>query len=329
MGRWIIGLLVLMLAACATPPLPPSPDTPPPDTAPTNTDKRIALTFDDIPRRPGAFLTEDERTARLIAALKDAGVEQAAFFLNPGHIAERPGAEARIAAYVAAGHVIANHSNTHPRLSQTDTATYLADIDAAEAQLKGRTGHRPWFRFPYLDEGQRDKVKRDAVRAGLDARGLTNGYVTVDASDWWLEQAAIDAVTAGEKINREALRNLYIEHHVGAANFNDALSRKMFGRATAQVMLLHETDLAALWIDDLVDALRADGWQIITTDEAYADPIAQMRPDVPSAQGTLTEAIAWEMGLPAPRWYEGNDTRLYERQFRERVLHLEAVEKRK
>ncbi len=316
MGRWIIGLLALMLAACATPP-PSSPRALPQPEA----DKRIALTFDDIPRRPGAFLTEEERTARLIASLRDAGVDQAAFFVNPGHIAERPGAEARIAAYVVAGHVIANHSNTHPRLSQTDTATYLADIDAAEVQLKGRAGHRPWFRFPYLDEGQRDKVKREAVRAGLDTRGLANGYVTVDASDWWLEQAAINAAKAGEKIDRKALRDLYVESHVGAANFNDALSRKMFGRDTAQVMLLHETDLAALWIGDLVAALRADGWQIITADEAYTDPIAKMRPDVPSAQGTLTEAIAWEMGLPAPRWYEGNDTSLYERLFRERVLH--------
>ena len=321
MGRWIIGLLVLMLAACATPPSPPSSVPPQPDPVTTNTGKRIALTFDDIPRTPGPFLTEDERTAHLIAALKDAGVDQAAFFLNPGHIAERPGAEERIAAYVTAGHVIANHSNTHPRLSQTDTATYLADIDAAEAQLKGRAGHRPWFRFPYLDEGQRDKAKRDAVRAGLDARGLSNGYVTAEASDWWLEQAAIDAMKAGEKIDREALRDLYIEHHVGAANFNDALSHKMFGRSTAQVMLLHETDLAALWIDDLVAALRADGWQIITADEAYTDPIARMRPDVPSAQGTLIEAIAWEMKMPPPWWYEGNDTRLYERLFRERVLH--------
>lgn len=143
MGRWIIGLLVLMLAACATPPSPPPSVPPPSDPVATTTGKRIALTFDDIPRTPGPFLTEDERTAHLIAALKDAGVDQAAFFLNPGHIAERPGAEERIAAYVAAGHVIANHSNTHPRLSQTDTATYLADIDAAEAQLKGApdTGH--------------------------------------------------------------------------------------------------------------------------------------------------------------------------------------------
>ena len=311
----IAGLLALLLAACAAAPAPAS--------IPAEAGKRIALTFDDIPRGPGAFLSADERAQRLIEGLDHAGVEQAAFFLNPGNLAERPGGAAHIDAYVAAGHVIANHSNTHPHLNVTDADVYLADIDAAEAWLKGREGYRPWFRFPYLDEGQTDKVKRDALRAGLDARGLINGYVTVDASDWWLEQAAIDASAAGQEIDMEGLRDLYVESHVEAANFYDALARTTLGRAPAQVMLLHETDLAALWIADLVAALRADGWEIVTADEAFADPIALLRPDVPSAQGTLTEALAWEQGLPAPRWYERNDPRIYSRLFRKRVLHLD------
>lgn len=318
MRRLLAGLLALVLAACA------AASEPVPAVDGSEGSKRIALTFDDVPRKPGAFLSEDERTRRLIAALDRAGVAQAALFLNPGHIAERPGAEARIAAYVAAGHVIANHSDTHPRLSTTPTEDYLADIDAAAEWLDGRAGYRPWFRYPFLDEGQRDKAKRDAVRAGLDARGLSNGYVTVDAADWWLEQAAIEAKAAGQAIDMDALRDLYVESHVEAADFNDRLARKILGRAPAQVILLHETDLAALWIDDLVAALRAAGWEIVTADEAYADPISRLRPDVPSAQGTLTEAIAWEQGVPSPRWYERTDTRIYSRLFRERVLHLDA-----
>lgn len=232
----------------------------------------------------------------------------------------------RIDRYVRAGHVIANHSATHPHLNAVNADAYLADIDAAEVWLAGRDGRRPWFRFPFLDEGGRDQVKRDAVRAGLDARGLIHGYVTVDASDWWLEQAAIDARKAGQTIDMEGLRILYIESHVEAAAFNDRMMRQVLGRAPIQVMLLHETDIAALWIADLVKALRADGWTIVSADEAYRDPIASLRPDVPSAQGTLSEAIAWERGAPAPRWYDRNDTRIYSRLFRERVLHLPTEE---
>lgn len=307
LGRFLALLMALVLAGCAT-------------VAEPTPEKRIALTFDDIPRERGAWLDDDERTRRIVAGLRGAGVEQAAFFLNPGRIAEKPGAEARIAAYVAAGHVIANHSATHPHLNVTEAAAYLADIDAAEAWLKGREGYRPWFRFPYLDEGGRNLARRDAVRAGLGARGLMNGYVTVDASDWFYEQAAIDAVKAGKRVDQNALRDLYIESHVGSAEFTDALARRALGRSPAHVLLLHETDLAAFWIGDLVHALEAKGWTIVSADEAFADPMARIAPDVPVAQGTLIEAIAWQKGLPTPRWYGRNDTRVAGKLFAERVL---------
>lgn len=285
-------------------------------------DKRIALTFDDIPRSRGGFFDEEERTSRIIANLAAAKVPQAAFFLNPGMITRRPGAELRIARYISAGHVIANHSQTHPHLNATDAAAYLADIDAAESWLKGREGYRPWFRFPFLDEGGSDKVKRDAIRRGLAERGLRNGYVTVDASDWFYEQSAVDATKAGQAMDMDALRDLYVESHVQAAEFNDTLARKTLGRAPAQVMLLHETDLAALYLVDLVDALKAHGWQIVSADEAFADPISKLQPDVPSAQGTLTEALAWEQGLPAPRWYERNNIAVANALFRRNVLGI-------
>jgi peptidoglycan/xylan/chitin deacetylase (PgdA/CDA1 family) len=299
------------LAACATA-----------DVAPRAEQKRIALTFDDVPRGPGSFLTQEERTTRLVAALKAARVKQAAFFVNPGflEIPERAGGEKRIAHYVRAGHVLANHSYSHPALTDVTAEAYLADIDRAEAWLKGRDGRRPWFRFPFLNEGRQDKAKRDAVRAGLKARGLQNGYVTVDASDWHLEQLASDAKKAGKAIDLDALRDLYVESHVEAATFYDGLARQTLGRSPAHVLLLHETDIAALWVDDLVAALRRAGWEIVSADEAFADPINTAMPDVRSAQGTLTEALAWEKGLPAPRWYARNDTNLASRLFAERVL---------
>ena len=164
------------------------------------TRKRIAITFDDIPRGAGVFYTEDERTKVLIQRLEEAGVEQAAFFLNPGRIAKSKDSDKRIAAYVEAGHVIANHTQTHPRLSQVSAAQFLADIDAASAWLEGRKGARPWFRYPFLDHGRSDKTKRDAVRAGLAARGLVNAYVTVDASDWFYEGEAQKAMRAGQEM---------------------------------------------------------------------------------------------------------------------------------
>ena len=289
----------------------------------TGSAKRIAFTFDDVPRAPGPFLTPDARTAKLIESLAEGGVEQAAFFVTTGQL-DLPygaGGEARIAAYVEAGHVIANHSHSHRPLSLTDPAAYLADIDRAESWLSGRPGHRPWYRFAFLDEGAGDRARRDAVRAGLAKRGLANAYITVDSYDWFLEDLAGRALRAGRKLDQGALSGLYAELILRAAEFAERLARDTLGRSPAHVMLLHETDIAALFIADACAALRAAGWQIVPIDEAYRDPLVDEEPDASYLAGGRVAAIANARGRPPrqllPEW---NDERMIQKLFSERVL---------
>lgn len=249
--------------------------------APAAAQKRIAFSFDDIPRTAGAFMTPQQRTERLIAALRTARVPQAAFFINPGNLQQPWGAgrEGQILAYVRAGHVIGNHSYSHPHLSEIGAAAFIANIDQAALWLNGRAGYRPWFRFPFLDEASRDVPTRDAVRAALRERHLQNGYVTVDGMDWLLDQLINQAHAAGQTIDMNALRDLYIRILVESADFADQLARDALHRQPVQVVLMHETDIEALFLPDAVAALRARGWEVVSIDEAYRDPIAAAEPD--------------------------------------------------
>lgn len=302
-------LLLVAVLACAVP---------------ASAEKRIVLTFDDVPRGPGTFMTTQERTDRLIAALRQAGVSQAAFFVNPGNLEREWGRDgaAHIDAYVAAGHVIANHSYSHGWLRSTDTAAYVTDIDRATAWLQNRPGYRPWYRFPFLDEGGEDVAKRDAVRAALAARHISNGYVTVDSYDWFLDVLIGRAAQEGREIDRAALRDLYVEMLVGTAEFQDGVARSALGRAPAQVMLLHETDIAALFIADAVAALKARGWTIITADEAYRDPIAATEPDTTYLGGGRVTALASLTGRPAAELSTPlNQEPNVQQMFNTRVLH--------
>ena len=283
--------------------------------------KQIAFTFDDVPRGPGAFYTPAERTARLIAALRAGGVEQAAFFANPGRIAARSEAAARLAAYAAAGHAIGDHSWSHRDARSLPAAAFLADIDKAEAALKRHPNYRPWFRFPGLDQGGRDQAKRRAILDGLAVRGLRIAWVTVDGSDWNIERSTIAAKNAGTPIDDAALRDLYVETMVQSADFSDALTLRLVGRQIPHVLLLHENDVAAHYLGDLIAALRRDGWTIVTADAAFADPIYDQPGDFDSANGTLPEAIAWQRRIPGPLYYGRNDLRMANRLFAERVLH--------
>jgi peptidoglycan/xylan/chitin deacetylase (PgdA/CDA1 family) len=285
--------------------------------------KRIAFSFDDVPRAQGAFFTSDQRTKTLISAMRRAGIRQAAFFVTTGNLEQPDGAggERRIERYVAAGHVIANHSHSHRWLHRTDVAAYVEDIDRAATWLSGRKGYRPWYRFPYLDEGRRDIAKRDAVRAALKERGLRNGYVTIDNYDWHLENLASQACRDGRPIDLHALEKLYVETLLAASNFYERIAADTLGRSPVHVLLLHETDIAAMFVDDLAAALRRDGWEIVPIDEAYRDPIAATEPDSWFLNAGRIAALAHTKGkAPRDLMHERTDEEVLSRLFNERVL---------
>lgn len=256
----------------------------------------LALSFDDAPRPGSAIFSGSERQARLIAGLRRAGVEQAAFFANTRDRLDGAG-RARIYAYGIAGHVIANHSASHPHLRDLSAEAFLDDVQEADTALNIFPGFRPWFRFPYLDEGD-TAAKRDAVREGLERLGYAQGYVTIDTYDWYIDQLANNAAQRGEMLNMEELKSLYLEAIVASADFYDDLAVAHLGRSPRHVLLLHENDLAALFITDLVAALRNDGWIIVSADVAYADPIAQTMPDTMFLNQGRVAALAEAAGAP-------------------------------
>jgi len=281
--------------------------------------REIALTFDDAPRRDSAMMTGPERAQRLIAALKAADVEQVAFFAVPRVLSDE--GKARLLAYARAGHVIANHTANHPNLRKLSADEFLADVADADRTLRTLPNFRTWFRYPYLSKGD-TREKRDAVRAGLRAIGYTQGYVTVDDYDWYLDALANKAVEAGKQIDAEDLRDLYVDVVVDCIEFYDAIAVKALGRSPRHVLLLHENDLAANHIGDLVAALRAKGWKIISPVAAYEDLIAQIEPDTLFLGQGRVAAIAHTQGMkPRELVPESEEEELLDKWFAERVLH--------
>ena len=63
--------------------------------APAAAQKRIALSFDDVPRAPGTFMTPQQRTDRLIAALRRAGVRAGRLLRQSGQSAAALGRRPR------------------------------------------------------------------------------------------------------------------------------------------------------------------------------------------------------------------------------------------
>lgn len=255
--------------------------------------QEIALTFDDAPRSDGGLYKGLKRSEILIDKLKQYNVPQVAFFANSAKL-DAVG-ELRLKMYGQAGHIIANHSHTHPHIHDVGVEIFIADIKKAHEALSGLPKFRPWFRFPFLDEGK-DQETRDRIRTALDDMGYLNGYVTVDNYDWYLDFMYQQALKENKKINYDLLKDLYIEHIWESIQFYHHIALKTLGRSPKHVLLLHENDLAALFLDDLISFLRGEGWLIISPEEAYKDPIANHIPDVLMNNQGRVAAIAREKG---------------------------------
>ena len=290
---------------------------------PQESDRRtIALTFDDVTRGDGPFFTGEQRTRALIQALSLAGVEEAIFFVTTKNVDQAESGAARLQAYTDAGHVLGNHSNSHLWLSRTDTDDYIADLDEARVKLNRYDSVQPFYRYPYLDEG-RAIDKRDALRGALSERGLRNGYVTIDTYDWYLASLANEARDAGQEFELVDLRDLYVDVIVRSTEFYDAMAQRTLGRSPHHVLLLHENDVAALYIGDLVAELRERGFRIISPAEAFSDPIAEREPDTLFLGQGRIAALAHEAGWATRDLVSPTENEDYlRRRFEEEVVAL-------
>lgn len=270
--------------------------------------QEIAITFDDAPTGDGPVFSGNERTQKILAQLEAHGVEAVALFVLTRHITSET--QKRLNQYSGAGHILANHSHSHARIHTLGTQEYINDIRKADSILRGYSAYQRWFRFPFLDEG-RTATARDSIRNALREMNLTNGYVTVDNYDWYLNHLLAQALKQNKNVNMKLLGDLYVDHVYESIKFYDGVARRHLGRSPRHVLLLHENDLAALFIGDLITRLKNDGWKIITPYEAYQDPIATHMPEVLfNGQGRVA-AIAREKGIPARQLVQESEDEVY------------------
>lgn len=134
----------------------------------------VGLTFDDGP--------SDTNTSRLLNTLKQNGLRATMF--NVGHAAAANPALVR--AQVSAGMWVANHSYTHPHLSQLSQAQIDSEIARTQQAIAKAGGGTPkLFRPPYGETNA-------TVRSVAAKYGLTEILWDVDSQDW--NNAGTDAI---------------------------------------------------------------------------------------------------------------------------------------
>ena len=224
------------------PPAPPAPEPPVPPAAPFP----AALRGADVEVIPGAgpvvALTFDAGAnsaglPSILQTLSATGV-RGTFFLTGAWASGNP---AGVAAIVAGGHRIGNHSMTHPGFTGLTDAQITQQLAGAEAAINAGGGtDRPLFRFPF---GERDA----RTIATVNAQGYVAVRWTVDTLGWKGTSGGISVQTV--------------------------LDRTLAGLRPGEIVLMHigsnpddGSTLDADALPQLISRLRAAGYGFTTLD---------------------------------------------------------------
>ena len=181
---------------------------------------KVALTFDDGPH--------PVYTPQLLDGLKERGVH-ATFFVVGENI---PGNEEILKRMDAEGHLIGNHTYSHVKLSELDTARACAEVEKTNALICEVTGKEPEFIRPPFGEWKK------AMECSFE---MIPVLWDVDPLDWTTKNTAlvVERVLKDTKPGNIILLHDYYQSSVDAAlEIVDTLTQRGYEFVTVDELIL-------------------------------------------------------------------------------------------
>lgn len=244
-------------------------------------ERRVALTFDDLVMTPevGGCSPAVARAVNeeILAGLRRAGAP-ATGLVNASRTCNLEAAQLRdplLESWLDAGHVLGNHTWSHPDLEWTELDAYLADArrggESLDSLLAPRGTPVEWFRHPLLHAGD-TPGKKEGLSRFLEERGWRVAPVTVDNQEWVYAYVYHVALRQGDTVLAERVAEAFLDHIEAAFEYFERRSREVVGREIAQILLLHANRLVADHIDEILAMIRTRGYDFVTLADAVADP---------------------------------------------------------
>ncbi len=265
----------------------------------------LAITIDDFRPFDNGQMSRTRRNQLILDALQAHRIKAAGFPVAK-FAGDAEGA-AVLDAWGAAGHIIGNHTWSHPNYAHVGLDAFSQDLLKADSVLNSRPTFRKLIRFPYLSEGDTAQA-RDDMRRFLSMAGYRNAGVTIDTSDWYVD---LRLRTRLAKIPDQALapyRDFYLKHIRDRATYYNDLLLSVTGKSGPHTILLHHTELNARFLGDVLAMFKAAGWDLIDADDAFQDPLFDQAPQSLPAGQSLAWALANQTGRYKNRLrYPGED----------------------
>ncbi len=256
---------------------------------------RIAISMDDPNTAVTPLLDWNTRNENILSVLKNYNL-QAALFVCGMRVDDSNGT-ALLKRWNEEGHLICNHSYSHLYFDskKIELSTYINDFLRDDSLIRNYPNFTKLYRFPFLKEGN-TLEKRDGFRKILADKSYKIGYVSVDASDWYIDQRMREKLKSDLNANLTPYKDYYLNHIYDRANYYNNLAKEVTGRQVEHVLLIHHNLLNALFLEDLIKMFIENGWDVINVSEAYKDSIYSELPDVLPAGESIIWALAKQTG---------------------------------
>ncbi|HJZ67712.1 MAG TPA: polysaccharide deacetylase family protein [Blastocatellia bacterium] len=255
---------------------------------------RLAITIDDFNFFGATSTVAAKRNRTLLDTLRLHSDLKAAAFICGRNVDSEMGKNL-VAEWSGAGHIIANHTYSHWYYPGRKFEDYTQDILRVEPLIKDLTGFRKYFRFPMLKEGDTAE-KRDNMRLFLARHGYRMGYVTIDASDWYIDERLRARLSKNPNADLTGYKKYYLNHLWDRAVYYNSLSRKALGRSVKHTLLIHHNVLNETFLADALTMFERKGWKLINAEEAFTDPVFDTAPNILPAGESIIWALAKESG---------------------------------
>ena len=279
----------------------------------------VSFTFDDPKVSDQPLLSQFEIADRILTALKKAEI-RAALFVCGKRVDSETG-RALIKKWDEAAHMIGNHTYSHLNynLDSTPFEVFSSDVVKAEPLINQCRNYARFLRFPYLKEGDTTD-KRDRIRNWMREQHYRSAYVTIDASDWYIDDRLKARLSTNIRADLKPYREFYLDHLWNRSVYYDDLARKLTGRSIHHTLLLHHALVNGLFLADLIAMYKSKGWDVMSARDAYDDPIFSAQPKTIPAGESLIWSLAKETGKYEPLRYPGEDAKYEEPEMNKRGL---------
>jgi len=253
----------------------------------------IAFTFDDPTTNGGANLAWQEVNERILQTLAGRKIKSVLFVC--GKRVDSEAGRSLVTAWDRAGHLIGNHTYSHPYFDASTLAEFEADTLKCEPLIHDYHHFARLFRYPYFKEGNTAE-KRDGMRSFLQEHGYRIGRATLDASDWAIDARLNKRLKKDPKSGLSPYRDFFLQHIWERTQFYESLAQRILARPLRHTLLLHHSALNALFLDDLMAMFLKKGWRPVDAEWAYKDPVYDRQPKILPAGESLVWALAKETG---------------------------------